>query len=188
VPVDKTDDTQCRKADNLFTSDLSTDYLHLLPDLHHIFVGLAQVEGTRIVTMASGEIHPIDHATEQPPSETSLFTATDKPHLSLKGGNNDVDTNPHEAVNKDDATNKKRKVVEAAPPSPKAKEPKPAPARDQIEGWIDHEIAVEQGLIRTGRKPYPPPLPNLYTEPELDNDLLDVTITVGQGLRAMATN
>jgi hypothetical protein len=32
---------------------------------------------------------------------------------------------------------------------------------------------VEQGFIRTGRKPYRPPLPNLYTGPALDNDLLD---------------
>ncbi len=32
---------------------------------------------------------------------------------------------------------------------------------------------MEQGFIRTGRKPYRPPLPNLYTEPELDDDLLD---------------
>jgi hypothetical protein len=58
----ETDDTPCRKADNLFTSDLSTGYLHLIPDLHYIFVGLTQIEATRIVTMASGEIHPIDLA------------------------------------------------------------------------------------------------------------------------------
>ena len=49
----------------------------------------------------------------------------------------------------------------------------PAPARDKIEEWCDDATAVEQGFIRTGRKPYQPPLPNLYTEPELDDDLLD---------------
>jgi hypothetical protein len=92
------DDTQCPKADNLFTSNLSTDYLHLLPDLHHIFVGLTQVEATHIVTMAPGEIQPINLATEQPSSETSVFKATDKPHLSMKGGNNDVATNPQETL------------------------------------------------------------------------------------------
>jgi hypothetical protein len=81
--MDKTDNTQCCKADNLFTSDLSTGYLHLLPDLHHIFIGLTQVEATCIVTMVLAEIHPIDLATEQPHSETSVFMATDKPHLSM---------------------------------------------------------------------------------------------------------
>ena len=93
MPVDETDDTLCRKADSLFTSDLSTDYLHLLPDLHHIFVGLTQVEATRIVTMASGEIQRIDLATEPPHSTTSVFTATDEPHSSSKEGNNDVAAN-----------------------------------------------------------------------------------------------
>ena len=49
----------------------------------------------------------------------------------------------------------------------------PPPAKDVIEDWLDDAAAVEQGFIRTGRKTYRPPLPNLYTGPEVDDDLLD---------------
>jgi hypothetical protein len=208
VPLEETDNTQCHKAGNLFTSNLSTNYLHLFPDLHHIFVCLTQIEMTCIVNMASVEIHRINLATEQPTSKTTAFTASSKPHLSMKAGNNDVW--PQETVHKDDDANKKRRAVEAAPPKPKASGPKvnnkpnqtqpdtphgqasrpsdlsgshgqaslPDPsqlatARDQIEVWIDDETTVEEGFICTGRKPYWPPLPNLYMEPEVDDDLLD---------------
>jgi hypothetical protein len=139
-----------------------------------------------------------------------LSVETAIPNHSMKGGNNYVATKPQETVNKGDAEDKKRKAVEAASPTPKAKEPKvnnkptkthpdkphdkssrlsdlsgcpgqaslpdssqSAPARDQIEVWIDDDTAVEQGFIGTGHKPYWPPLPNLYTEPKLDDDLLD---------------
>jgi hypothetical protein len=49
----------------------------------------------------------------------------------------------------------------------------PPPASNKIEDWLDDEAAVEQRFIHTGRKTYRPPLPNLYTGPALDDDLLD---------------
>jgi hypothetical protein len=61
-PVTDTDDTGGIQANALFTSDLSSNYLSLLPDLHHMFVGLTQTKADRIVMMASAEIHPVDLA------------------------------------------------------------------------------------------------------------------------------
>jgi hypothetical protein len=187
----ETDDTQCRKADALFTSDLSTDYLHMIPDLHHMFVGLTQTEATHIVTMATAEIHPIDFEAAQQHSEATVFSATDEPRPSPEGGNNDVVSQHQETVNKDDVSDKKRKAVEAIPPNPAAQRMKgngqpsgamdpaiidpgkPPPASDRIEGWLDDDAAADQGFIRTGRKMYRPPLPSLYTGPEVEDDLLD---------------
>ncbi len=164
-----------------------------------MFVGLTQTEATRIVTMATAEVHPIDFETKQQQSEATVFTVTDKPHSSTEGGNNDVTTNQHqETVNKDEASDKKRKAIEATSPTPASQRIKgngrtcgatdPAmiddstsvpnpnkhpPATDRIEDWLDDDAAADQGFIRTGRKPYRPPLPNLYTGPEVDDDLLD---------------
>ena len=115
-----------------------------------------------------------------------------------RGWNNDVAAQSRKTVDKDDAADKKRKAIEAAPPTSMVQRPKfnedapcgqasrspdlnatrgqasltdpsPSTARDQIENWLDDETAVEQGFIRTGRKTYRPPLPNLYTEPEVDD-------------------
>jgi hypothetical protein len=89
----------------------------MIPDLHRMFVGLTQTEATRIVTMATAEIHPIDFAAEQQRQEATIFTATNKPHSSPEGENND-DANQHqETVNKDDSSDKKRKAVKATPPA-----------------------------------------------------------------------
>ena len=80
-----------------------------------MFVGLTQSEVTRIVTMATAEIHPIDLAEEQQRSETTAFTATDTPHSPPEGGNNDVTSQHQGTVAKDDAADKKRKAVEGGP-------------------------------------------------------------------------
>ncbi len=199
-----TDDTGDIQAGALFTSDLSSDYLSLLPDLHHMFVGLTQTKADRIVTMASAEIHPVDLAAATQQAEPTVFTATDESHPPTKAGNNDVAVPSHTTSDKDDAADKKRKAVEAVSSTPDAQrhkttdaapdaphcatkaanndvagdnndaaQLKPPPASDKIEDWLDDEAAVEQGFIRTGRKTYRPPLPNLYTGPALDDDLLD---------------
>jgi hypothetical protein len=84
--VTDTDDTEGIKAGALFTSDLSSDYLSLLPDLHHMFVDLTQARADRIVMMASAEIHP--EAMHQ--ARATAFTATDKSHPPTKVGNNGV--------------------------------------------------------------------------------------------------
>jgi hypothetical protein len=202
--VTDTDDTGDIQAGALFTSDLSSDYLSLLPDLHHMFVGLTQTKADRIVTMASAEIHPVDLAAATQQAEPTVFTATDESHPPTKAGNNDVAVPSHTTSDKDDAADKKRKAVEAVSSTPDAQrhkttdaapdaphcatkaanndvagdnndaaQLKPPPASDKIEDWLDDEAAVEQGFIRTGRKTYRPPLPNLYTGPALDDDLLD---------------
>ncbi len=88
----------------------------MIPDLHHMFVGLTQAEATRIVTMATAEVHPIDFAT--------VFTATDTNHPSTMDGTNDVAAESPATVNKDEAADKKRKAVEATPPIPPAQRPK----------------------------------------------------------------
>jgi hypothetical protein len=76
--------------------------------------------------------------------------APDAPHCATKAANNGVAGDNNDAA-----------------------QLKPPPASDKIEDWLDDEAAMEQGFIRTGRKPYRPPLPNLYTGPALDDDLLD---------------
>ena len=147
-----------------------------------MFVGLTQTEATRIVTMATAEVHPIDFETKQQQSEATVFTVTEKPHSSTEGGNNDVTTNQHqETVNKDEASDKKRKAIEATSPTPASQRfkgngrtcgatdpamiddstsvPNPnkhPPATDRIEDWLDDDAAADQGFIRTGRKPYRP--------------------------------
>jgi hypothetical protein len=89
--VTDTDDTGDIQAGALFTSDLSSDYLSLLPDLHHMFVGLTQTKADRIVMMASAEIYPVDLAAATQQAEpTVCFTATDESHPPPKAGNNDV--------------------------------------------------------------------------------------------------
>jgi hypothetical protein len=191
IPLTETDDTQCRKADALFTSGLSTDYLNLIPDFHHMFVGLTQTEATHIVTMATAEIHPIDFEAGQQQPEATVFSATDETRPSSDGGNNDVVSQHQGTVNKDHVSDKKRKAVEAIPPTPAAQRTrgdgqpsgamdpaiidhgKPPPASDRIEGWLDNDAAADQGFIRTGRKMYRPPLPSHYTGPEVEDDLLD---------------
>jgi hypothetical protein len=176
----ETDDTQCRKADALFTSDLSTDYLHLIPDFHHMFV-----------TMATAEIHPIDFEAAQQQPEVTVFPAADEPRPSPDGGNNDVVSQHQGTVNKDDVSDKKRKAVEAIPPNPsRATDERkwttlwshgpaiidhgtPPPASDRIEGWLDDNAAADQGFIRTGRKMYWPPLLSLPDHKAAVRDLVD---------------
>ncbi len=106
----ETDDTQCRKADALFTSDLSTDYLHLIPDFHHMFVGLTQTEATHIVTMATAEIHPIDFEAAQQQPEATVFSATDEPRPSPDWANNDVVSQHQVTVNTHYASAKTRQA------------------------------------------------------------------------------
>jgi hypothetical protein len=67
------DNTLHQKADALCKSDPSTNYLYLLPDLHHIFVGVTHIDLTCIVTMASAEIRLLDLlVAEQKPSSANL--------------------------------------------------------------------------------------------------------------------
>jgi hypothetical protein len=73
-------DTQCPVANTLLTNDLSTDYLSLFPNVHHVFVGLTQHKATHIVMMAAAETHGIYVATAQQQSKTTAFLATDIPH------------------------------------------------------------------------------------------------------------
>jgi hypothetical protein len=102
----------------LFTSDLSSDYLSLLPDLHHMFVGLTQTKADRIVTMASADIHPVDLAAAAQQAEPTVFTATDESHPPTKAGNNDVAVPSHTTSDKDNAADKKRKAIEAVSSTP----------------------------------------------------------------------
>jgi hypothetical protein len=119
--VTGTDDTGDIQAGALFTSDLSSDYLSLLPDLHHMFVGLTQTKADRLVTMASAEIYPVDLAAATQQAEpTVCFTATDESHPPPKAGNNDVAVPSHTTSDKDDAADKKRKAIEAVSSTPDA--------------------------------------------------------------------
>jgi uncharacterized membrane protein len=118
--VTDTDDTGGIQAGALFTSDLSSDYLSLLPDFHHMFVGLTQTKADGIVTMASAEIHPVDLAAAAQQAEPTVFTATDESHPLTKAGNNDVAAPSHTTSDKDDAADKKRKAIEAVPSTPDA--------------------------------------------------------------------
>jgi hypothetical protein len=114
------DDTGGIQASALFTSDLSSDYLSLPPDLHHMFVGLTQTKADRIVTMASVEIHPVDLAAAAQQAKPTVFTATDESHPPTKAGNNDVAVPLHTTSDKDDAANKKREAIEAVSSTPDA--------------------------------------------------------------------
>jgi hypothetical protein len=123
--VTDTDDTGDIQAGALFTSDLSFNYLSLLPDLHHMFVGLTQTKADRIVvTMASAEIHPVDLAAAAQKAKPTVFTATDESHPPTKAGNNDVAIPSHTTSDKDDAAGKKRKAIEAVPSTPDAQQHK----------------------------------------------------------------
>jgi hypothetical protein len=113
--VTDTDDTGDIQAGALFTSDLSSDYLSLLPDLHHMFVGLTQTKADRIVTMASAEIHPVDLVTATQQAKPTVFTATDESHPPTKAGNNDVAIPSHTTSDKDDAADKKVKLLKLSP-------------------------------------------------------------------------
>jgi hypothetical protein len=138
-----------------------------------------------------GHIHPIDFEAAQQQPEATVFSATDEPRPSPDGGNNDVVSQHQGTVNKDDVSDKKRKAVEAIPPTTAAQRTKgngqpsgaldpaiidhgtPPPANDRMEGWLDDDAATDQGFIRTERKMYRPPLPSQYTEPEVEDNLLD---------------
>ena len=187
----ESDYTECPPGEAFLTSDLSTDYLRLIPDMHHMFIGLTQVEGTRIVMMATSKAPPTDPAAAQRHSDTTGPVTPDNSQPTTRTGNNDGATNTKERMNKDEDGDKKRKAtesVDAAPPQAKrnpVNEPGPSsgppapktqtcpPARDVIEEWLDDETAAGRGFIRTERKIYRPPLPSKYTEQELDDDLLE---------------
>ena len=187
----ESDYTECPPGEAFLTSDLSTDYLRLIPDMHHMFIGLTQVEATRIVMMATSKAPPTDPAAAQRHSDTTGPVTPDNSQPTTRTGNNDGATNTKERMNKDEDGDKKRKAtesVDAAPPQAKrnpVNEPGPSseppapktqtcpPARDVIEEWLDDETAAGRGFIRTERKIYRPPLPSKYTEQELDDDLLE---------------
>jgi hypothetical protein len=189
--VVESDTTGCPPSEAFLTSDLSSDYLRLIPDMHHMFTGLTQVEATRMVMMATSEAPPTDPAATQQHSDTTIPVSPDIPPSGEK--NNDGATETKDPRNKDEEGDKKRKATEniaaapqqakrnpisdadppSEPPDQKAQTRMGPPARDAIEEWIDDDTAADRGFIRTGRKIYRPPLPSKYTEQELDDDLLE---------------
>jgi hypothetical protein len=88
--VTDTDDNKYIQAGALFTSDLLSDYLSLLPDLHHMLASLTQTKADCIVTMASAEQHPVDLAAATQHATAIVFTATGEFHPPTNAGNNDI--------------------------------------------------------------------------------------------------
>jgi hypothetical protein len=155
----------------------------MIPDLHHMFLGLTRTKSTRIVTMATAEVHPIAFETKQQQSKATFFTVTDEPHSSPKGGNNDVTNQYQGTVNKDEASDKKRKAIKATSPTSASQRMKgngltcgatnPAmiddstsvtnpnkhmPANNRIEDWLEDDAAADQGVICTGSAALSPKL------------------------------